>query len=203
MTAKKGNTPKHAEVERIITINSFRSAVRTYRENTQDEVSEYALKTSYLELSKGRKTILVKKMEQFFSKPIENVIARSIPKDKPFDPNKSNGTDGINYQDPKLLEQILDPKYNGATKGLTYQIAVNKGKLFAILDCAEHGEALHRCYPCRKKGEAVATTSAGYCQMCKIHVNNRRKDLAERKYKDMRDLKDKFLAQLKSNQAAT
>lgn len=149
----------------------FLDMVRLYREAAQTDVTTYAANFSYAELTQGRKTALVIRIEKMYRRQMDEydiggfLAARRVEKVG----HAKGGVAGHDYLDPKYLEKVLDPAFNMDTKKTTYKRAYMDGKQYVIWDCPQHGPTIHRvCVSVPKEGTKTTVNQyEGYCLVCK------------------------------------
>lgn len=162
----------------MISRMKFFNMVQEYRIATGNDVSRYAVNTSYLALLQNEKTALVKRMEKVFCKNVDNQDLRAFLIKKPDadaainrDTNKpKRAFSQVDYLGQDILLEVLDPDLNLPTKGATTKRAFNEGKLYMVMDCPRHGTAMYRT--------SIGTPKNGegrdhyhyqkYCLLCKI-----------------------------------
>lgn len=162
----------------MISRMKFFDLVQAYRLATGIDVSRYAANTSYLALLQNEKTALVKRMEKAFCKNVDNQDLRAFLIKKPDvdvvrkrDPNKPKRVfSQVDYLGQDILLEVLDPDLNLPNKGATTRRAFNEGKLYMIMDCPNHGIAMHRTSVGTPKdgGERKHHHYQKYCLLCKI-----------------------------------
>lgn len=157
----------------MITRAKFLDMVRLYRLAAQVDITRYAANYAYLELLQGRKTALVKRIEKMYRRQMDEYDMGAYLKAKrvatPKQLANRGGKHGVNYLNPKLLEQVLDPDLNLKTKTATFKRAFMEGKLFMILECSKHGIVMHRTSvtTCRGVSSREKNNYQGYCLVCK------------------------------------
>lgn len=189
----------------MITRAKFMDMVRLYRMAAQADVTRYAANFSYLELTQGRKTALVKRMERMYRRKMDEYeINRLGPTRVQKEGHAKGGVAGHDYINPTYLEKILDPDFNLDTKKTTYKRAYAEDKQYIIWNCPKHGSAIYRVYAYLSK-EAGKDTAVdrygGYCLVCKTVPQSK----FEEKVNAVRQLHDNYMEyrkQFKSQSAS-
>lgn len=159
----------------MISKAKFMHMVRLYREAGQTDVTAYAANFSYTELTQGRKTALVHRIERMYRRQMNEydigsfVVASQSEKTGPA----RSGAIGHNYLDPKYLEKVLDPKFNLDNRKATYRRAHMDGKQYIIWDCPEHGNSMYRISVSQLCTKADVGRYEGYCLLCKTATQAR------------------------------
>lgn len=190
----------------MITRAKFMNMVRLYRMAAQADVTLYAANFSYAELTQGRKTALVKRMERMYRRQMDEYDIGSFLGEMRVQKvgHAKGGVAGHDYLDPKYLEKILDPDFNLDIKKTTYKRACAEDKQYIIWNCPKHGSAIYRAYAYVSK-EAGKDTALdryeGYCLVCKTLPQSK----FEEKVNAIRQLHDNYMEyrkQFKSQSAS-
>lgn len=155
----------------MITRAKFMDMVRLYRMAAQADVTLYAANFSYAELTQGRKTALVKRIEKMYRRQMDEYdIGTFLGEMRVHKVGRAKGgVAGHDYLNPKYLENVLDPDFNTDIKKTTYQRAYSEEKQYIIWDCPQHGPAMYRvCVSVPREGiKTKITQYEGYCLLCK------------------------------------
>lgn len=188
----------------MITRAKFMNMVRLYRMAAQADVTLYAANFSYAELTQGRKTALVERIEKMYRRKMDEYeINRLGPTRVQKEGHAKGGVAGHDYLNPTYLEKILDPDFNLDIKKSSYKRAYDEGKQYIIWNCQKHGSAVYRvCVSIPKEGmKSTINRYEGYCLVCKTVQQTK----YEEKIKAVRQLHDNYMEyrkQFKSQSAS-
>lgn len=141
---------------------AFKALACRYREASKSEISAYAMQSSYSEYLKGNKTVLLKKIEGYFDKSIDECLAINKAKIEDSEKTRTRQSHAWKKDFSKVHELILDPSKNSALKQETTSIAKREGKEYFIENCHRHGETLFRIRNC-----TTLSKNPSYCCVCK------------------------------------
>lgn len=179
-----------------LSMGEFKALVQEYRLLAQQDVTVHALKYAYTQLQLGHSTPLLEKLDTFKKtdaierrKKFESLNALPEVKEEP----ERTTREPINYKDPKMLSEVLHPKFNEASKKGTTLKALNLGKKYVIYECKSHGIALFRFREAStgNEGEERKVKMNMYCVICNILTQKHNR---EERIKDVQNIVQQVLS---------
>ncbi|MBF6833671.1 hypothetical protein QPK82_13575 [Acinetobacter baumannii] len=141
---------------------AFKALACRYREASNTEISAFAMQTSYTEYLKGNKTVLLRKIENYFEKSIDECLTNSRAKIEDSENTRKKQSHAWKKDFSNVHESILDPSKNSSLKLETALIAKENGKEYFLEKCHRHGETLFRI-----RSSTKPSKNASYCCICK------------------------------------
>jgi hypothetical protein len=128
----------------MLSIYSFKSLVKRYRESQGGEITNYAMNYNYMEYIQGRSTPLIDRMEMFYECRLQDVLPKPAfrveEEPKPIKPAKPIKP---KHDFENIDEFVLPYAKNKVNKSQTNEYASKMGKKFFIGQCTYHDDTLY------------------------------------------------------------